>query len=46
MKLKNIIERLRGIATESNDYESTETNIILKRNEDGTYMEVTSHEDN
>lgn len=46
MKLKNIIEKIRGIATESNDYEDANTNIVIIRNSDGTYMEVTSDEDN
>jgi hypothetical protein len=46
MKLKNIIEKFRGIATEANDYEDTDTNIIIIRNDDGTYTEVTSNEDN
>lgn len=41
----NIIERIKGIATEANNYEDVKTNIIIKRNEDGTYVEVTSDED-
>lgn len=46
MVLKRIIEKLANIATEINGYEDTETNIILKRNDDGTYMEVKSDDDN
>lgn len=46
MGLRNIIEKLRGIATEANDYEDANTNIVIVRNDDGTYTEVTSDEDN
>ena len=46
MKLANMIEKIRGIATEANDYEKINTNIIIIRNSDGTYTEVTSDEDN
>ena len=45
MKLKNIIEKFRGIATEANDYEDADTNIVIIRNSDGTYTEVTTDED-
>ena len=46
MGLRNIIEKFRNIATEANDYEKADTNIIIIRNSDGTYTEVTSDEDN
>jgi hypothetical protein len=46
MRLRHIINKLRNIATEANDYDDANTNIIIVRNEDGTYTEVTSDEDN
>lgn len=46
MAIENIIEKIRGIAIEANDYEDVNTNIIIKRNDDGTYTEVTTDEDN
>ena len=46
MGLRNMIEKIRNIATEANDYEKVDTNIIMVRNSDGTYTEVTSDEDN
>lgn len=46
MIIRNIIEKIRGIATEANDYEDVNTNIIIKRNDNGTYTEVTTDEDN
>lgn len=46
MGLRNMIERIRNIATEANDYDDVNTNIVIVRNSDGTYTEVTSDEDN
>ena len=46
MKLIHIISKLRNIATEANDYDDANTNIVIVRNDDGTYTEVTSDEDN
>ncbi len=45
MRISNFINKIKGIATESNNDNSCETVIIVK-NEDGTYTEVTSDEDN
>lgn len=46
MVIKNIVNKFKGIATEANDYEDAKTNIIIERNEDGTYAEVTTDENN
>ncbi len=46
MGLRNMIEKIRNIATEANDYDDANTNIVIVRNSDGTYTEVTSDEDN
>ena len=46
MGLRHIVEKARNIATEANDYEKVDTNIVIIRNSDGTYTEVTSDEDN
>jgi hypothetical protein len=45
MKIANLIDKIKGVATEANDNEICRT-IIVVQNEDGTYMEVTSDEDN
>ena len=46
MGLRSVIEKIRNIATEANDYEKVDTNIVIIRNSDGSYTEVTSDEDN
>ena len=44
MRISNLIDKIRGIATEQNDDNNCET-VIMVKNEDGTYMEVISDED-
>ena len=46
MKLNHIVEKIKNIATEANSSDNVETNIILIRNEDGTYTEVKSYGNN
>ena len=44
MVFKKIIEKIKGVATEANDYEDVNTNIVVTRDEDGVCTEVTSDE--
>ena len=46
MKFSNLIDRLKGIATEASDFEDVRDTVIMIKNEDGTYVEVTSDEHN
>ena len=46
MKISNLINKIKGIATETNGNAEKYETIIVVQNEDGTYTEVTSDEDN
>lgn len=46
MKISNLINKIKGIAIEANGDENNCETIIVVKNEDGTYTEVTSDEDN
>ena len=46
MRISNFINKIKGIAVESNDYEDSCETVIIVKNEDDTYTEVTSNEDN
>ncbi len=46
MKISNFINKMKGIAVDVNDNEDSCDTVIIVKNEDGTYMEVTSDEDN
>ena len=46
MKLSNFINKMKGIAIERNDCEDDCNTVIIVKNEDGTYTEVMSDEDN
>lgn len=46
MKISNLINKIKGVATEVNGKEDKGETIIVIRNTDGTYTEVTSDADN
>lgn len=46
MKISNFINKIKGIAVDVNDHEDSCETVIMVKNEDGTYTEVTSDEDN
>lgn len=46
MKILNLIDKLKDIATEIGDFEDTHDTIIMIKNEDGTYTEVKSDDHN
>lgn len=46
MKVLDLINKIKGIATELNNHEGDCETVAIVKNEDGTYTEVTSDEDN
>jgi hypothetical protein len=46
MKILNLIDKLKDIATEIGDFKDNHDTIIMIKNEDGTYTEVKSDDNN
>ena len=44
MKISNLVSRITNLVIEQGDFEDTSNTIIIVKNEDGTYTEVTSND--